>query len=220
MRDSRDSRDAYSAFPAGGAWNQTSSSGLTQDQMAELMRRVGASTPQQAIEWARRMPIGAGTMNGDGPAGTPAPQYLLFGLGSLACALPTEVVLAVEWVPDIAHVPNLADWVLGVVQVRGEIVSVVDLHRFFGLPAQAPTPQSRLIVARLREMVIGFLVDFVHGMRSPSGGNVIPDRTNVPTWAQPYAQGTIPGAEQPTIVLDPETLLFGEKMHHYRADML
>lgn len=197
--------------------SQSANGGLTQEQMLDLMRRTGATTPQQALEWARRLPPGAA---GGGVADAGGPRHVLFGLGSVECALPTDAVLAVERVREIASVPNLADWVLGVVQIRGEIVSVVDLRRFFGLPAQPISQQSRLVVARMREMVISFLVDSVREMRALSGTGIAIERGNVPAWAQPYAQGTIAGADHPIIVLDPEALLFGEKMHHYRADML
>lgn len=228
MRDSRDA--SFPVIPSEGAWNQATPSvrpgypdqgvqnanfGLSQEQMADLMRRSGATSPQQAIEWARRMPLGG---TGDGTTSMAlAPQFVAFALGPVECALPREVVLSVERLPEIAHVPNLADWVLGVVQVRGEIVSVVDLRRFFGLPAQPPTPQSYLVVARMREMVISFLVD-----RQPRtlASATIGEHGSVPPWAQQYAQGTIPTQEQPVIVLNPEALLFGEKMHHYRAEML
>lgn len=190
--------------------------GSSQEQLMEMMRRMGAASPEQALDWARRMPPGA---TGDALASQP-PQHVVFHLGSVECALPRDVVRSVELVPQIASVPNLADWVLGVVQVRGEILSVVDLRRFFGQAGVPITAQSRLIVAHLREMVIGFLVDQQPEMRALTNGRLNTERASIPPWAQLYAQGTISAPDRVIVVLDPEALLYGEKMHHYRADML
>jgi purine-binding chemotaxis protein CheW len=152
-------------------------------------------------------------------AGAPAvPQHIFFVLGDDECALPASAVQGVERISDITCVPNTAPWVLGVVQVWGAIVSVVDLRRFVGMPPVPPTPRTRLLVVTQRDMTIGFVVDAVTEMR-PLGEVVVgPLDARTPAWAAPYAQGRIQLEGHTATLLIPERLLFGDKIHQYRAD--
>ncbi len=56
-------------------------------------------------------------------------------------------------------VPGAANEVAGLVQIRGRVVPVVDLRIIFGLPAIAPTIDSRVVVASIGERTVGLLVD-------------------------------------------------------------
>jgi purine-binding chemotaxis protein CheW len=156
---------------------------------------------------------------GIGQSASAAPQHIFFTLDDAACALPANTVQGVERLGDIAHVPNTAAWVLGVVQVWGAIVSVVDLRRFVGLPPQAISARSRLLVVTRRDMTIGLVVDNVTEMRPLGDIAVGPvDGRATPSWAMPYAQGLIQIEGRTVTLLDPDRLLFSDQIHHYRAD--
>jgi len=57
-------------------------------------------------------------------------------------------------------------YVLGITNVRGRIVSIVDLRRFFDLPASGLTDLNRLIIVRDGNMEFGILADSIIGIRS------------------------------------------------------
>ena len=76
----------------------------------------------------------------------------------------------VERLGDVTPVPNTVDWVVGVVQLRGSIISVVDLAAFLGLGRTVPTARTRLLVIAQRGMTIGLVVDAVLEMRADSSG--------------------------------------------------
>jgi purine-binding chemotaxis protein CheW len=152
--------------------------------------------------------------------GGAVPQHIFFLVGDAEFALPASSVQSVERLGEIAKVPNTAPWILGVVQVWGNIVSVVDFRQFVGLPAQPVTIRSRLLVVSHREMTIGFVIDAVTEMR-PLGG-VVPgpvDGRTTPGWATAFAQGSIQIEGHVVTLLDPDRLLFGDKIHRYRADV-
>lgn len=192
-----------------------SASGLTPEALAELARRAGLSAPDQLADLTRMMGVGGGA----NPDEASVPQHIVFALADTECALPAETVQGVERISDIAPVPNTLPWVLGIVHLRGAILSAVDLRGFLGFPSQQITQRSRLLVVTKREMTIGLVVDGVTEMRS------IDDEIRkaapgamLPRWAAPYALTATQVDGRLVIVLDPERILFAEKMHRYQAD--
>ena len=65
----------------------------------------------------------------------------------------------------LTPVPCTPPFVLGVTNVRGEVLSVIDLKRFFDLPGEALTDMGRVIVLRSDSMEFGILADAVVGAR-------------------------------------------------------
>jgi purine-binding chemotaxis protein CheW len=93
-------------------------------------------------------------------------QYIRFLLDDILLALPLSSALEVGQHPAITPMPNLPDWVLGVSNLRGEIISVVDLKMFFERPSEGLKKQSRLIVVHSEEMKVGLIVDRIMGILS------------------------------------------------------
>lgn len=62
---------------------------------------------------------------------------------------------------EITRVPNAAEYVLGVMNLRGNITPVIDLHRRFSLQEASWTEKTRIIVLQIKNQAVGFLVDHV-----------------------------------------------------------
>jgi purine-binding chemotaxis protein CheW len=183
------------------------------EALLELAKRAGISPDAQG-DFMRAMAIaGAGA----GVDASGRPLSIVFGLGDAECALPADAVQGVERVADVTPVPNTVSWILGVIHLRGAILSVVDLRGFFGLPTQPVTSRSRLLVITQGEMMLGLVVDGVNEMRSLAE---LPEQSSVlaPTWATPFAERVVVADGRPIVVLDCERLLFADKMHRYRAE--
>lgn len=187
---------------------QASGATLTPETLTELAQRAGLPTGQLG-DLSRSF--------GLGEAGERVQQHILFLLGDAECALPADAVQGVERIADITPVPNTVDWVLGVVQVWGSIVSVVDLRAFLGVPTAPLTSRSRLLVVTRAEMTIGLVVDTVTEMR-PLSSFGPPQDYGTPPWMSAYAQGTLAVDGRQVTMLDPDRLLSAEAMHRYRAD--
>jgi purine-binding chemotaxis protein CheW len=186
-------------------------SSLTPEDLVEMARRAGIPNPEQLNDLSRM--IGVDTV------GERAPQLIIFLIGDIECALPADAVRGgVERISEVTAVPNTAPWVLGVVQVWGAIVSVVDLRAFLGQQSQSLNARSRLLVVTLKDMTIGFVVDAVTEMR-PVGPETATDDPNIPSWLQPYSEGVLRIEDRVIVLLDPERLLFSEPVHHYRYEM-
>ncbi len=204
---------------------QRPGSGVDAEKLQQALRAFGAggpANPAELTELAQRMGLslsatGGAAQRADAPAGQ---QYIFVGLDTVEMAWPAAQVAGVERVGEFTPVPNTASWVLGVANLRGTITSVVDLRRFFGLMPQAMTPRSRIVVASVRGMVIGFLVDGVNAIQNipPEAQTQEGLRQSSPPWLFPYVVAQAQSAGRWIFVVDIERLLFADSIHHYRAD--
>jgi purine-binding chemotaxis protein CheW len=88
-------------------------------------------------------------------------EYLSFGLAGETYAVAIELVAEILRLAPITEVPRAPDTVLGVISVRGKLVTVIDLRRRFNLPPATPDRRSRILLADTRAEQLGLLVDDV-----------------------------------------------------------
>ncbi|WP_371192724.1 chemotaxis protein CheW [Glaciecola sp. SC05] len=62
---------------------------------------------------------------------------------------------------EIAPVPGAPDYVMGIINLRGNVVTVIDTRARFGLPPSEITDNSRIVIIESDEHVVGILVDSV-----------------------------------------------------------
>ncbi|MEJ7733510.1 MAG: chemotaxis protein CheW [Polyangiaceae bacterium] len=117
--------------------------------MSALVRAAGGST-----EVRHRGP--------EEPAPADAGATLLcvvFRVGASEYALPAETVLQMESFEGATPVPGAPPFIVGVVQVRGRILPVLDLRLRFGVPVGEPSLENRIVVGQVGERVVALLVD-------------------------------------------------------------
>lgn len=92
-------------------------------------------------------------------------KFLTFTIGREEYGLPVLKVREIIKVMDITHVPQVAAHVLGVINLRGKVIPVIDLRRKFGFAPQAPTERTCIIVAEVAlaasVVMMGVVVDSV-----------------------------------------------------------
>jgi len=77
----------------------------------------------------------------------------------------SEVSEMLPYQDRITRVPGAKSWMLGLANVRGSLLPVIDLQVYLGAKAVVPSKASRILVLRLRGLVAGLLVPSVQGMR-------------------------------------------------------
>ena len=85
--------------------------------------------------------------------------HVLCKVNDTEYVLPAADVLQMESFGGATKVPGAATTVAGLVQIRGRVVPVVDLRVVFGLAPISPTIDSRVVVMKTAERVVGLLVD-------------------------------------------------------------
>lgn len=85
--------------------------------------------------------------------------HVLFEVEDGRYAVPAEDVIVMESYTGATRVPGAPVWVAGLVQVRGQVVPVVDLRKRFGLADVPHTLDTRVVVVRDGARTIGLLAD-------------------------------------------------------------
>lgn len=158
--------------------------------MADLMR------PRSRLGLARR-----GVPGDRGPR----TEYLSFRLGEDVYAGPVSLIREILKPPPLTPVPRAPFSVMGIVSVRGQLVTVIDLRRRLRLPEAGTTRRSRVLLVNPHGVeVLGLFVDEVlqvyrladeeiEHAAAALGGEVAPYISGI---ARPMLQAAAPGSSQ------------------------
>ena len=140
------------------------SGGLADDP--ENVRRVLASRGRAAAKPAAE------------PDGGERLDVLAFSLAGETYAVETCHVREVCQLRDLTPVPCTPSFIAGVTNLRGRILAVIDLRRYFELAAASLTELNRIIVIGDDENEFGLLADSLEGVRSVAAADM---RESLPT---------------------------------------
>ncbi|MCX7708904.1 MAG: chemotaxis protein CheW [Clostridia bacterium] len=88
-------------------------------------------------------------------------QYVVFKLGKEEYGVDIKKVTTIERMMQIARVPKTPEYIKGVINLRGEIIPIMDLRLKFSMPSMEETEDTRIIIVKIEEMPIGIIVDAV-----------------------------------------------------------
>jgi purine-binding chemotaxis protein CheW len=86
-------------------------------------------------------------------------QIVGFRVGRETFGVPISLVHEIVRVPDITAVPEAPDYVEGVINLRGKIISVIDLRKRFGEKEISPNKKNRILVVEVEHKMVGLIVD-------------------------------------------------------------
>ena len=119
-------------------------------------------------------------------------------------------VLETNWVREVyplrkfAPLPGTPDFVVGIIHVRGRIVSVLDLKKFFELPSVGLSDLNKVIVLADGAMEFGILADAIVGVRRILRDDL---QASLPTLTEIRAEYLMGITRQREVVLDGRKLL-------------
>jgi purine-binding chemotaxis protein CheW len=93
-------------------------------------------------------------------------EVLAFSMAGETYGVETSHVREVCQLKDLTAVPCTPPFVAGVMNLRGQILAIVDLRKFFDLPARGLTELNRVIVLKDSNNELGLLADSVDGVRT------------------------------------------------------
>ncbi|OFX24332.1 MAG: hypothetical protein A2041_14215 [Bacteroidetes bacterium GWA2_31_9b] len=93
-------------------------------------------------------------------------EIVMFKLASETYGIENTFIREVYPLKDFTILPGVPSFVLGIVNVRGQIISVIDLKKFFNLPERGLGELNKVIIIRNNKMEFGILADIIHGTRS------------------------------------------------------
>lgn len=107
-------------------------------------------------------------------------RIVVFILHDLRCGLPLAAVERVARAVEVSRLPRAPDIVLGVVNVQGRVIPVVNLRRRFRLPERDVALSDHLVVAHTTRRPVALVVDAVSGVLEYSAREAVAARDIVP----------------------------------------
>jgi purine-binding chemotaxis protein CheW len=88
-------------------------------------------------------------------------QLVVFRLGAEEYGVPITQVQEIIRLVTPTRIPNVPDFLEGVINLRGNVLPVIDLKKRFGLGSSEYTDEARIVVVEIAGHTVGVIVDFV-----------------------------------------------------------
>jgi purine-binding chemotaxis protein CheW len=121
----------------------------------------------------------ATTLHADHALAATELQFATFYVGHMLLGIDIRVVQEINRQSEITQVPHAPEYVRGVINLRGDVATVVDLRTILGLPKSDNSRQTRNLIVHHRGESIGLLVDRISDILTLSGDEIGPPPTNV-----------------------------------------
>jgi len=86
-------------------------------------------------------------------------KAIVFKLADESYGIEVDKVRTIERMSPVTRVPKTPPFIKGVINLRGNVVPVIDLRGRFGLPEVEPDANTRIVIVNVADMEVGFIVD-------------------------------------------------------------
>ena len=92
-------------------------------------------------------------------------QGLGFQIGGVRLVSPLGEISEIMQLPRFTVLPGVQSWVLGVANVRGRLIPIIDMQKYLGINPASPRKDWRVLVVEDGDLVVGLLVEHSLGMQ-------------------------------------------------------
>jgi purine-binding chemotaxis protein CheW len=131
-------------------------------------------------------------------------EVLEFALAYERYALETSLVREVHPLKELTPLPCAPPFILGIINLRGQILAVIDLKRFFNLPEKGLSDLNKVIILRRGRLEVGLLADAVAGVRAIPWPEVQAPLSTLEGLSPDYLKGV---TKEALIILDGEKIV-------------
>ncbi len=141
-------------------------------------------------------------------------QILLCEVSGERFAMDAPLCRTITKAAQYTRVPRMPNYVLGVINLRGEIISVVDMGELFAMPKNEKGEKARLVVVESGGAKVAFLVDRILGIEWIETDRIGKAETVSSTLKMDYLKGEIAPVEDEgwTTYLDMEKIIAGPEL--------
>jgi purine-binding chemotaxis protein CheW len=140
-------------------------------------------------------------------------QLVTFSIGEEEFGVDILRVQEIIRMMDITKVPKAPDFVEGVINLRGNVIPIIDLRKRFGMEARERDKHTRTIVIEINNMIVGFIVDAVSEVLRIPSDTVEPPPPVVAGLESEYISGVGKLEDRLLILLDLDRLLSSEEVN-------
>jgi len=139
-------------------------------------------------------------------------QYLTFRMGDEDYGIEIRHVIEIVGIQKITEVPDMPDFVKGVINLRGQVIPVIDVRTRFQMPPRDYDDRTCVIVVNINETNVGLIVDTVSEVREIPEQHVAPPPKVRRGPGSRYILGLGKVGDDVKILLDVNKLLFDEEL--------
>jgi purine-binding chemotaxis protein CheW len=134
-------------------------------------------------------------------------QLATFYVGDVCLALEIGQIQEILRGMSVTLVPHAPPEVTGVVNLRGEVTTVLDLRRLLGLPPAPITQNTRTLIVRSQGESMGLIVDRIGDICTVDSRSIVPPPPNVSSVDGRFLRGVSPTKSDIIFILDLEETL-------------
>ena len=138
-------------------------------------------------------------------------QLVGFQLGNEEYGIDILKVQEINRVTDITKIPQSPDFVEGVINLRGNIIPIIDLRKRFRMPEREHDRQTRIVVGEIDDRTVGFIVDAVSEVIRLPVNTVEPPPPIVSGGKAEYIKGVGKLEDRLLMLLDIDKILTGSE---------
>jgi purine-binding chemotaxis protein CheW len=138
-------------------------------------------------------------------------QLISFVVGGEDYGIDIQRVKEVIRIREITKLPKCPVFVKGVINLRGDVIPIIDLREKFGLPHEEYTDMTRVIVVEVDEKSIGMVVDSVSHVIRLSEDEIEPPPPLIGGLSSEFIRGVGKLGENLIILLDIDSILTTEE---------
>lgn len=133
-------------------------------------------------------------------------RFLTFPLGEESYGIEIRYVTEIIGMQPITQVPELPEYIQGIINLRGKIIPVIDARIRFKKPFKEYNDRTCVIVIDIKDVFIGFIVDSVSEVLSISDEDIVPP-PSIQRVAHNYIKGIGKTAGEVKLLLDCQKLV-------------
>lgn len=133
-------------------------------------------------------------------------KFLTFSLGEEFYGIDIMYVTEIVGIQPITVVPEMPDFIKGIINLRGKIIPVMDARLKFKKTPQTYNDRTCIIVIDVSDISIGIIVDAVSEVLNISDENIVPP-PNLNTGGRKYIKSVGKSGDNVTLILDCDKLL-------------
>ncbi|GEN30449.1 purine-binding chemotaxis protein CheW [Cerasibacillus quisquiliarum] len=134
-------------------------------------------------------------------------KVIVFQLGEEEYVIPVRHVGGIERLHPITRVPGTANYIKGVINLRGVVTPIIDLRTRFGMESIQYNEATRIIIVHVNEIEVGFIVDGANDVIDLPDEAIEPSPDVIGTEVYDYIRGVANLNERLLILLDLEKIL-------------
>jgi purine-binding chemotaxis protein CheW len=176
----------------------------------EILAQVDAATPSDAAGGAHSLSFFAAPAQQPRAAAEATEHLATFFLAGEEYGVEVRQVQEIRRVTEITSVPRAPEFIRGVINLRGRILPVLDLRRRLALGEVAMDRAARIVVVRIKERLLGLLVDGASQVLKVKVSQIEPPPEEVLQQGGDYIRGVAKLDDRLIILVDLERLLAHE----------